>query len=77
MDAPPQTFKFDTITKEGWGMTYDAKNHELIVSDGSEYLLFWDPDTFTEKRRVEVQRQKNQNAKNINELEFWRDRYVN
>ena len=77
MQAPPETFTFQTITKEGWGFTYNAKTHELIVSDGSEYLLFWDPANFTEIRRVKVQRiNKNLPSKNINELEFWRDRCV-
>ena len=74
LSAPPETFQFQTITREGWGMTYDAKNEELIVSDGSEYLLFWDPETYKEKRRLKVTRQFNKNARQINELEFWRDR---
>lgn len=37
---------------EGWGMTTDGK--QLIVSDGSAYLHFWDPDTFEETRKVLV-----------------------
>ena len=31
---------------EGWGMTHDGER--LIVSDGSEYLYFWDPETLQE-----------------------------
>lgn len=37
---------------EGWGLTYDGEN--LIQSDGSEVLVFRDPKTFAEVRRVRV-----------------------
>ena len=37
---------------EGWGLTTDGE--ELIMSDGSSQLLFRDPKTFAEKRRVAV-----------------------
>ena len=37
---------------EGWGLTTDGK--ELIMSDGSSQLSFRDPQTFAEKRRVNV-----------------------
>ncbi|RMX70007.1 hypothetical protein DD238_000702 [Peronospora effusa] len=45
-------FKFDTVTGEGWGVTYDGK--DLIVSDGSSTIMFWDPSTMKETRRVDV-----------------------
>lgn len=76
ISAPPETFTFQTTTGEGWGMTYDKTRHEIIVSDGSDLLLFWDPTTLQEKRRIKVQRQFNRNARYINELEYWRDRVL-
>ncbi|GAX24310.1 hypothetical protein FisN_4Lh424 [Fistulifera solaris] len=74
--APPDQFHFNTTTGEGWGLTYDASKHELIASDGSKFLHFWDPDTFALKRKVEVKRQNSRNSKNINELEWWRGRVL-
>ncbi len=47
-------FTYETSTGEGWGVTYDASQHEFIVSDGSDYLMIWDADTFQEKRRIIV-----------------------
>ena len=47
-------FTFDSMTGEGWGITYDATSDEFVVSDGSHWLFFWDADTLEEKRRVEV-----------------------
>ncbi len=41
-----------TKTGQGWGITSDGSS--LIVSDGSEYLFFWDPVTMKETRRIEV-----------------------
>lgn len=41
-----------TKTGQGWGITTDGES--LIVSDGSQYLFFWDPITMKETRRVEV-----------------------
>jgi len=38
LNATPGVFEFKTTTGEGWGLTYDAERHELIVSDGSEFL---------------------------------------
>jgi len=63
-------FKFSTERNEGWGICYDESKHEFIVSDGSEFLFFWDADTLEEKRRVSVQRHHKVAARNINELEF-------
>jgi glutamine cyclotransferase len=65
-----RSFKFSTVRNEGWGICYDEKNHEFIVSDGSSYLHFWDADSLEEKRRVEVTRQNGSSASHINELEF-------
>ena len=74
--APPKKFKFNCTTNEGWGLTYDPKKHELIESDGSQFLHFWDPDTMVEKRKVSVTRLDGSDANNINELEYWRGRVL-
>lgn len=76
ISALPDEFEFDTTTGEGWGMTYDSSKHELIVSDGSNFLHFWDPDTIALKRKVQVKRQNSRNSKNINELEWWRGKVL-
>lgn len=76
LSKAPTTFHFDTTTGEGWGLTYDADRHELIVSDGSEFLHFWDPDTLEFKRKVAVTRLGGSKANNINELEYWRGRVI-
>jgi glutamine cyclotransferase len=52
---------------EGWGITNNGK--ELIVSDGSSNLYFWDPETLKEIRRTSIQ-DENGLRNNINELEF-------
>lgn len=41
-----------TIPTEGWGMCYDGKF--LIVSDGSEYLYFYDPKSLTLHHKIAV-----------------------
>ena len=63
-------FKFTTTKNEGWGITYDASQHEFIVSDGSPFLHFWDATTLKEKRKVKVTRQNGGKADDLNELEF-------
>ena len=48
---------FRTTAGEGWGITYDdssSSNGEFIVSDGGEYLHFWDGITLEELRRARV-----------------------
>ena len=45
-------FPFDTTTGEGWGATFDGSH--VVVSDGSDVLHFWLPETWQEVRRVEV-----------------------
>lgn len=52
---------------DGWGITNNG--NELIVSDGSSNLYFWDPETLKEIRRVSIQ-DNNGLRNNINELEF-------
>lgn len=56
-----------TYSTEGWGLTHDGK--ALIMSDGSSWLGFRDPKTFSEIRRVQV-RDDNGPVARLNELEF-------
>ena len=52
---------------EGWGLTFDGKH--LVMSDGSDTLRFWDPDTFRELRRLPVVT-GGVPVSNLNELEW-------
>jgi len=52
---------------QGWGLTADDTS--LILSDGSATLRFFDPQTFTEIRRIEVQEQ-GRPVSQLNELEY-------
>ncbi|MEA1896105.1 MAG: glutaminyl-peptide cyclotransferase [Bacteroidota bacterium] len=52
---------------QGWGITTDNKS--LIMSDGSNALIFLDPNSYTEKNRLEVFDDKGA-VHNLNELEF-------
>ncbi|RJQ49374.1 MAG: glutaminyl-peptide cyclotransferase [Nitrospiraceae bacterium] len=52
---------------EGWGIAYDGEH--VIMSDGSAYLYFLDPETFQETRRVEVRDDAGPVAR-LNELEY-------
>jgi glutamine cyclotransferase len=72
----PETFTYSSTTNEGYGLTFDAEKQELIESDGSEYLHFWDPQTFQQLRKVKVVRQDGTAAKRMNELEWWRGRVL-
>jgi glutamine cyclotransferase len=58
------TFHYPT---EGWGITHDGEH--LIMSDGTSILYFLDPDTYKEKRRIEVLDSKGP-VSNLNELEY-------
>jgi len=51
---------------EGWGLAYDG--HHLIQSNGSEFLVFRDPATFAEVRRVRVL-ERGTPVRQLNELE--------
>jgi glutaminyl-peptide cyclotransferase len=59
-----RTFNYDC---EGWGLTQDGKN--LIVSDGSAELRFWDPSTFREVRHINVT-DHGRKVDQLNELEY-------
>jgi glutaminyl-peptide cyclotransferase len=53
--------------EQGWGLTNDGKS--LIMSDGSEYIYYIDPETFKEIKKIEVCNNFGV-VKNLNELEF-------
>mmetsp|Transcript_502 Transcript_502/g.1003 ORF Transcript_502/g.1003 Transcript_502/m.1003 type:complete len:262 (+) Transcript_502:497-1282(+) len=67
-------FKYNTVTGEGWGITFVPHRNEFYVSDGSEYLMVWDTETLEEKRRIVVTFERGagstENVKYVNELEF-------
>ena len=69
-------FRYTTTLNEGWGITWDRCNDELIVTDGSPNLHFWDPETMAEKRKISVVRLSGTPAKRLNEIEFWRGRVL-
>lgn len=52
---------------EGWGLTHDDKR--LIMSDGSAFLYFLDPETFKQTQRLEVS-DNGSPVTNLNELEY-------
>ena len=55
------------LNPEGWGLTNDGKN--LIASDGSNNLYFYEPQTFR-LLRVQAVTENEVPAVNINELEY-------
>jgi glutamine cyclotransferase len=56
-----------TINTEGWGMTTDGK--ELIASDGTSNLYYYDPSTFR-LLRTQAVTEAGSLAFNLNELEY-------
>jgi glutaminyl-peptide cyclotransferase len=56
-----------TYSGEGWGLTYDGQR--LIMSDGSDTLRFWDPETMKEVGRLRV-RDGDRAIDRINEMEY-------
>jgi glutaminyl-peptide cyclotransferase len=52
---------------QGWGMTNDGNS--LIMSDGTEYIYYLDPDNLTVIKRIQVCNHK-ETVTNINELEY-------
>ena len=59
------TFKYEG---EGWGITTDGEN--LIISDGSNILRFYDPETYHELKKLPILNNKREKINMINELEF-------
>ncbi len=55
-----------SYTGEGWGLCYDGRR--LVMSDGSDRLIFRDPDTFEVQGRIYVTL-RGQPLSNLNELE--------
>lgn len=55
------------LNPEGWGLTNDGKN--LIASDGSSNLYFYEPQTF-KLLKVQAVTENDAPAVNINELEY-------
>jgi glutamine cyclotransferase len=53
---------------EGWGLTHN--DTLLILSDGSAYLRFLDPNSFKVRRRLKVVDEHGQPVENLNELEY-------
>lgn len=62
---------------EGWGLTHDDKN--LIMSDGSPYIYFRNPETFEIIKRIHT------GIVDLNELEYvdgiifanvWKEKYI-
>jgi len=67
-------FSYDTVTGEGWGITFVPHRNEFYLSDGSEHLIVWDAITLEEKRRIVVMFDRGDGNPNpvqyLNELEF-------
>jgi glutaminyl-peptide cyclotransferase len=59
-----EEFGYET---EGWGITFDGRH--LIMSDGTPFLRFLDPNTFKLSRTLPV-RNKGQLLWRLNELEY-------
>ncbi len=57
-----------TYEGEGWGLTHDAR--QLIMSDGTAYLRFLDPESFRVIRRLRVADEHGKPVENLNELEY-------
>lgn len=57
-----------TYTTEGWGIAYDP-NGGLVMSDGSDQLVFLDPKTFAVVRTLRVH-DAGRAVPNLNELEW-------
>lgn len=67
---------------EGWGLTNN--NKELIMSNGSEYIYFRNPENFKITRKIKVKK-ADQKITNLNELEYlngylyaniWQEDYI-
>jgi glutamine cyclotransferase len=61
---PKGSFRY---SGEGWGLTQDGRH--IILSDGTDKLRFFDPETMQEKKRLAVT-YKGQPVERLNELEW-------
>ncbi len=59
--------EFNIPSKEGWGMTTDGEH--LIMSDGTHYLSYLDPNTLKVIKKLKVT-EGYYNKDNLNELEY-------
>lgn len=57
-----------TYPGEGWGLATDG--NDLILSDGSSVLKFFDPETFEIKKTLRVLRKGGVHVGQLNELEY-------
>ena len=70
------SFKYQTETGEGWGITYNTDTGQLIASDGSEYLYIFDLSTRQGSQRLKVHgyldadSEEERSIHMINELEY-------
>lgn len=69
------SFKYQTETGEGWGITYNTDTGQLIASDGSEYLYIFDLSTRQGNQRLKVHGYLDADSEErsihmINELEY-------
>jgi glutaminyl-peptide cyclotransferase len=62
-----ETIKTFHIDGEAWGLTHNDEH--LIMSDGSSYLRFLDPETFQEVQRIKVT-ENGRPLSRLNELEM-------
>jgi len=58
---------FNYSNKEGWGMTTDGSS--IIMSDGTNYLTYWDPGSLKEIKKINIT-YNGSSALYANELEF-------
>ena len=59
-----------------WGITLDECRNQIVVTDGSNNLHIWDPKTLNPIKKIPVIRQNGKPAKELNEIEYWRDRIL-
>jgi len=71
-----KSFDFTTTKNEGWGITYHPAKSQFIVSDGSQYLHFWDETTLQETHKIPVTNYKGRVIQNINELEYFDEDHI-
>lgn len=62
-----KTLRTFSYKGEGWGLTHDGTR--LIMTDGSSYLRFLDPETLQETGRIQV-RDGGKPVEQLNELEY-------